>query len=96
MQVYTEKAGNHLYGWITVFPSQPSCGEGRVGRGFFFFRWKRDNILFSLFYGIGIEREEGGVIKGCINYLLYVWKIWVCVYVDASGGILWSYRSVDG
>ena len=49
-----------------MFLSKASCGEGRVGGGFFFFMWKRDNSVFSLFYGIGKEREEGGVIKGCI------------------------------
>jgi len=37
-----------------------------VGREGWTFRRKRDNILFGLFYGMGKEREEGGVIKGCI------------------------------
>jgi hypothetical protein len=66
MQVYTEKAGNHLYGWVAVFPSQAICGEGRVGREVWTFRWKGDNIIFGLFYGIGKGREEGGVVGECI------------------------------
>jgi hypothetical protein len=66
MQVYTEKAGNRLYGWVAVFLSQASCGEGRVGREGWTLRWKRDNSHFGLFYGIGKEREEGGVMGGCI------------------------------
>jgi hypothetical protein len=49
-----------------VFLSQAICGEGRAGSGFFFFIWKRDNSIFSLFYGIGKEREEGGVVGECI------------------------------
>jgi len=49
-----------------VFLSKAVCGKGRVGGWVFFFIWKRDNILFSLFYGIGKEREEGGVMGGCI------------------------------
>jgi hypothetical protein len=29
--------------------------------------WKRDNTIFSLFYGIGEERGKGGVIGGCMH-----------------------------
>jgi len=51
---------------VAVFLSQVSCGEGRVGGKVFFFVWKRDNSIFSLFYGIGKEREEGGVMGRCV------------------------------
>ena len=51
---------------MPVFPSQAVCGRGRVGGGYFFFIWKRDNRVFSLFYGIGKEREKGGVVGECI------------------------------
>jgi hypothetical protein len=54
-----------------------------VGKVGWTLRWKRDNIFFGLFYGIGKEREEGGVMGGY-------------VYVCVSGGILWSYRGRDG
>jgi hypothetical protein len=37
---------------------------GRVGREGWTVGWKRDNILFGLFYGIGREREKGGVARG--------------------------------
>jgi hypothetical protein len=52
---------------MAVFPSQAVCGEGRVGREGWTLRWKRDNSLFGLFYGIGEGREEGGVLGGCIH-----------------------------
>jgi hypothetical protein len=71
---------------MAAFPSQTVCGKGRAGRVAWTLRWKRDNILFGLFCGIGKEREEGGVMVGCIY----------CIYVCASGGILWSYGGMDG
>jgi hypothetical protein len=58
--------------------------------------WKRDNRIFSLFYGIGKERKEGDVMGRCMHWLLYIWKFLVWVYVYPSEGILWSYGSLDG
>jgi len=66
MQAYTEKTGNHLYGWIATLPSQTIFRKGRVEDRFFFFMWKWDNIAFSFFCGIGKGRKEGGVMGGCI------------------------------
>jgi hypothetical protein len=37
---------------------------GRAGREGLTVGWKRDNVFIGLFYGIGREREKGGVVKG--------------------------------
>jgi hypothetical protein len=52
IHLYTHKQAIYGYTSINIYEGEREGGRmGRVGGGFFVFMWKRNNSIFSLFYG---------------------------------------------